>query len=247
MAGAGISGGTIIPLGDSTKVTRRLPHLIDAISDIQQFYIFESTGQEIPHEFLTIKGSLSYFNIGFGSGFFEGLMFSIVLTVCMPFMVDTELMRILVTFIPFLESPSFVLFFSAIPVIFACVLCCWLAKYYVGSITRRAIDNLLLGRATSLFLTGFLLFTLLTILSSLITPERAFSAGMFMAKIFPQGSLIPQFVYETLLNLPPIMVKRAIQQGVILCTGVVLPYITIWAVIFIRRKYVTFQNAKIGK
>lgn len=242
----GVSGGTIIPLGDSTKVTNKLPHLIDAISDIQQYYIFESTGQEIPHEFLTIKGSLSYFNIGFGSGFFEGLMFSVILTICMPFMIDTELMRIIVTIVPFLGSPTFVLFFSAIPVIFACVLCCWLAKYYVGSITKRAVDNLLLGRATSLFLTGFLLFTILTTISALITPDRALSAGMYMAKMFSEGSLVPQTVYEVLLNLPPIMVKRAVQQGLILCTGVLLPYLTIWAVAYARRKYVNIQNAKIG-
>lgn len=242
----GLSSATIIPIGDSKKATHKFPRLIDAMSEIQQFYIFESTGQEIPHEFLTIKGSLGYFNTGFGAGFFEGLMFSIMLTICMPLLIDTHAMNVLIKIVPFLGSPMFLMFFTTIPVIFACALCCWLSKYYVGNITKRAIDNLLLGRATSLFLAGFLLFTILTTLAAFITPERAYSMGMSLANILPRGSLVPQTIYEIMLNLPPIMVKRAVQQGVILTSGVALPYISIWLASYIRKKYMSYQESKIG-
>ncbi len=246
MGKGSLSSAAVIPIGDSKKTTRRLPHLIDAMSDIQQYYIFESTGQEIPHEFLTIRDSLGFFNTGFGAGFFEGLMFSILLTICMPLVIDTHAMNVLTTAIPFLGSPWFLIFFSITPVLFACALCCWMGKYYVGSITKRAIDNLLLGRATSLFLTGFLLFTILTTVGALLTPARAYSAGMYLAGVFPAGSMIPQTVYDILLNLPPIMVRRAIHQGIILITGVALPYLTIWGVVYFRDRYISYQNSKIG-
>ncbi|HID70375.1 MAG TPA: hypothetical protein EYP35_07950, partial [Desulfobacterales bacterium] len=35
--------------------------LISAISEIQQFYVIEGQGQEIPAEFLTLEGSLDFF------------------------------------------------------------------------------------------------------------------------------------------------------------------------------------------
>ena len=62
---------TIIPLGGSGSYRPR--NIISAISEIQQFYVIESQGQNIPSEFLTLEGSLDLFKIGMRSGFNEGL------------------------------------------------------------------------------------------------------------------------------------------------------------------------------
>ena len=47
-------------------------NLLSAISEIQQFYVIESKGQNIPAEFLTLERTLDFFKIGIKSGFHEG-------------------------------------------------------------------------------------------------------------------------------------------------------------------------------
>jgi len=56
------STGVIIPIGgQGMGSTRRLfPHLLDAISQIQQFYVIESSGEEIPDDFLTLRGKMNF-------------------------------------------------------------------------------------------------------------------------------------------------------------------------------------------
>ncbi|WDN91017.1 hypothetical protein BuS5_04030 (plasmid) [Desulfosarcina sp. BuS5] len=68
--------GTIIPMGssDAGSSNRIFPHLLDAISQIQQFYIIESKGKEIPDDFLTIRGKLNFFR-RFWRRFFRGAYF----------------------------------------------------------------------------------------------------------------------------------------------------------------------------
>lgn len=63
---------TIITTGGGSGAPRPR-NIINAISEIQQFYVIESQGQEIPAEFLTLEGALDFFKIGATSGFKEGL------------------------------------------------------------------------------------------------------------------------------------------------------------------------------
>ena len=48
-------------------------NLLNAISEIQQFYVIEGKGQNIPAEFLTLELTLDLFKIGVKSGFHEGV------------------------------------------------------------------------------------------------------------------------------------------------------------------------------
>ena len=48
-------------------------NLLSAISEIQQFYVIESKGQNIPAEFLTLERTIDFFKIGLKSGFNEGI------------------------------------------------------------------------------------------------------------------------------------------------------------------------------
>ena len=47
-------------------------NLLNAISEVQQFYVIESKGQNIPSEFLTLERTIDFFRIGITSGFHEG-------------------------------------------------------------------------------------------------------------------------------------------------------------------------------
>ncbi|MBU0944998.1 MAG: hypothetical protein KKE53_11170, partial [Proteobacteria bacterium] len=48
-------------------------NLLNGISEIQQFYVIERKGQNIPAEFLTLDRTLDFFKIGLKSGFHEGV------------------------------------------------------------------------------------------------------------------------------------------------------------------------------
>jgi len=130
--GGGSSGGSsyspnaaVINTGGSSgnsRLQQETKDILDAISDIQQFYVIEEMGQEIPGEFLTLKGSLSYFKIGAKSGMIEGVMLALLLPV-----VDFYLLPFI------LKSPSLFLkimfgFIPYMPVIINTFLCAYVGR-----------------------------------------------------------------------------------------------------------------------
>ncbi|MBU4029835.1 MAG: hypothetical protein KJ617_13410 [Proteobacteria bacterium] len=94
--------------GGSSRLQQDTKDILDAISDIQQFYVIEEMGQEIPGEFLTLKGSLSYFKIGAKSGMIEGVMLALLLPVVdfylLPFILKSPglFLKIMFGFIPYM-------------------------------------------------------------------------------------------------------------------------------------------------
>ena len=47
--------------------------ILSVISDIQQYYMMEKLGKDLPSEYLTLENSLGFFNVGAKSGLTEGL------------------------------------------------------------------------------------------------------------------------------------------------------------------------------
>ena len=84
-----------IPIGNSSDAGTRtyFKNIIDAISQIQQFAVMERSDYEIPQDFLTIRGELNFFSIGFGNGFIEGMVFALLLAIIMPIMHSDYLME----------------------------------------------------------------------------------------------------------------------------------------------------------
>ena len=54
--------GGFVPISSSTGGSPR--GLIDAVSEIQRYHIIERTGQDIPSDFLTVRGTLAFFRDG---------------------------------------------------------------------------------------------------------------------------------------------------------------------------------------
>ena len=69
------SGDVVVMNNEDIMTRRAFQGLINAISQIQQYSVIEKGGQDIPDDFLTIRGKLMFFNIGFGNGFLEGMIF----------------------------------------------------------------------------------------------------------------------------------------------------------------------------
>ena len=69
--------GGFVPVSSSPHASPR--NMIDAISEIQQYHIIERTGQDIPSDFLTMRGTLTFFLVGARSGFWEGAFLALLL------------------------------------------------------------------------------------------------------------------------------------------------------------------------
>lgn len=159
----------IIPGGTGPTAVGWMPFggVINAISRIQQYAVIEKTGQDIPSDFLTLRGKLSFFSVGFGNGFVEGLIFALLAVALIPMRDHLARMSL------FFGSNGFIWTVNCLPVIIMAGLCCYMGRYRFGSITRSAVDNLLVGRLLSLMTKGVLIFILLSLLANRTTPNTA--------------------------------------------------------------------------
>lgn len=233
--------GTIIPLGQNAAGTNKIfPHLLDALSQIQQFYTIESKGKDIPDDFLTIRGKLNFFNVGFGAGFFEALIFAFLMCLTLPLISDPNTRQWISGYFPPVEYDFFLWVINLIPIVISGGLCCFMSKYYIGKITKKAVDMLLLGRLFSLCTKGLLLFFVLTFLSNQINPESAWSFSKYVA--LKKYSLSVK-LYDIIMLLKPLLIKKAFETVIIFLVAMTLPFFTIWGVSWYK-KIIEFKNKK---
>jgi hypothetical protein len=224
---------TIITTGGGSGAPRPR-NIINAISEIQQFYVIESQGQEIPGEFLTLEGSLDFFRIGATSGFKEGLfvvlLFPIFSFYLLPFVLNSPdlFMKFIINSVPYL------------PVFVNTLLCSYISRYYVGNITRKAINSLFVGRAILLITKSFLIYVFYYILSELSTPDRVWSVAQHF------GSNAEKFYYGYLELLPRI-VPVAIHCSIFILISAIFPYGSVYFLDLWRRFKITKNQRIIGK
>jgi thiol-disulfide isomerase/thioredoxin len=120
---------TIITTGNGGGIPRP-KNIVNAISDIQQFYVIEQQGQDIPAEFLTLEGSLDFFRIGIKSGLNEGLFLVLLFPVfsfyLLPFVLKSP------------DSSTNMIFGSVpyLPVLINTLLSTYIRLYYICNIRR---------------------------------------------------------------------------------------------------------------
>lgn len=211
MSGKGDYGPntTIIPVGGGGGYRPR--NIISAISEIQQFYVIESQGQDIPSEFLTLEGSLDLFKIGMRSGFNEGLfvvlLFPVFSFYLLPFVIDTSdpFVKVTVTSVPYLA------------LVINTVLCVYIGRYYIGNITRRAINSLFIGRGMILLLKGFFIYVVYQVIYKLSTPEYVW--------VVAQKFSNPEKIYYGYLSVLPKLVPLATETALGMCFAAIIPYL----------------------
>ncbi|WP_319549493.1 hypothetical protein [Desulfogranum marinum] len=186
-------------------------NLLNAISEVQQFYVIESKGQNIPAEFLTLERTIDFFKIGLKSGFHEGftlvLLFPVFHFYLFPFV--------------FRQLDLFSrIAFGCIPYIVLLVntaMCCYISRYYVGNITRKAINSLLVGRAMSLLLKAFILYVVYLVLYRLSTPENIWKIAMqFEAKA--------ERIYDGFFEIKPHLLPVATKSAILMVMAAIFPY-----------------------
>ncbi len=168
--------------GSDSGTRSYFKNIIDAISQIQQFAVMERSDYEIPEDFLTLRGALNFFNVGFGNGFIEGMLFTLLLAMIMPMMHSDYLMDLVALRFPLARSRAFLWFLNLLPIIIAVILCSYLSRYRIGKITKRAIDALLVGRMFSLIIKAIIIFVLLILLYR-YNDQIAYGLGYPVARI----------------------------------------------------------------
>jgi hypothetical protein len=229
-----VSSGMIIPVDQSGEgSTRRLfPHILDAISQIQQFYVIEASGQPIPDDFLTVRGKLNFFNVGFGAGFLEALLFAFFMSIITILVSDENTRQAIARYFPLVNNSIFLWSVNLLPVIISGGLCCYLSRCYIGKITRKAIDSLLLGRVFSLVLKGLVLFFLMIWISNSINSHSSWALAQWVS--FHEYHFATR-VYYILMAMKPLLIQRAFELLAIFGLAIIMPFLFIWGVAWVRK------------
>lgn len=228
-----VGGPQVIPIGQTRDTTRRrYPTLLDAISQIQQFYFIERKGEEVSDEFLTIQGKLNFMHVGAVSGFVEGLVFAVLTAIVLPILSDPKYMVAIAEYFPLARSRLFLWSLNCYPIIVTGGLCCFVARYRVGLLSKKAVDHLLFGRVVSLIGKGILIFMGLIFLAQVITPERAWAAAKWLT-LGRQSWAVA--IYRITMNTKPHLINMAYETVAIFVIAILLPFISVWGFALLRR------------
>ena len=146
--------------------------MIDAISEIQQYHIIERTGQDIPSDFLTMRGTLTFFLVGVRSGFWEGAFLALLLPLAWG--VWEEVIPAFGGASDLFGKCLVFLFGFGISLMMTVVFGGILARYYGGNLTRKAVNSLVWGRALSLVAEGVLVFLVFNLIVFFCSPKNVF-------------------------------------------------------------------------
>jgi hypothetical protein len=205
-------------------------NLLNAISEVQQFFVIESKGQNIPSEFLTLERTLDFFKIGLKSGFHEGFALVLLFPVFHFYLFPFVFKKLdLFSYFIFGSIPYLVLLVNT-------AMCCYISRYYVGNITRKAINSLLVGRAISLLLKAFLIYVLYLLLYRLSTPENVW-------KLAQQFGARAQDIYVGFFEVKPHLRPVANKTAVLMVTAAVFPYGSVYFLDLLHR-YRVKKNKK---
>jgi len=206
-------------------------NLLNAISEIQQFYVIEGKGQNIPAEFLTLERSLDFFKIGIKSGFHEGvalvLLFPVFHFYLFPFVFQKLdlVSHFLLGCVPYLA------------LIINTLMCSYISRYYVGNITRKGINSLLMGRAMSLLLKAFLIYVIYLILVRVSTPTNIWKLAIHF------GSRAEK-IYYGFFEIKPHLLPVATESAMLMVAAAIFPYGSVY-LLDLWHRYRIKRNAKI--
>ena len=206
--------------------------IINVISEIQHYCMAEKMGKDLPAEYLTLENSLGFFGVGAKSGLTEGLFLLLLLPA-----VDFYL-------VPFvLKSPSFFLktmfgSFPFLPVIANTFLCAYISQYFVGVVTRKAINAFFTGRMLVLIFKSFMIYIFYTLLTGLSTPERVWQLAQYSSKN-------AEAIYYGYMTMLPNIMPIATRCSLLVMVAAILPYGIVFLIDMWRRSKIKRNHARI--
>ena len=211
--------GGFVPISSSPHASPR--NLIDAISEIQQYHIIERTGQDIPSDFLTMRGMLTFFLVGFRSGFWEGAFLGLLLPLAWG--VWEEVIPAFGGTADLSGKCLVFLFGFGISLMMTVVLGGILARYYGGNLTRKAVNSLVWGRTFSLVAKGFLIFLVFNLIVFLLSPKNVFYLSEAIGGFIED----PASLYRGIMGMKEPLRKSAATQLALSPVLSLIPFVTL--------------------
>ena len=211
--------GGFAPISSSPHASPR--NLIDAISEIQQYHIIERTGQDIPSDFLTVRGMLTFFMVGARSGFWEGAFLGLLLPLVWG--VWEDVIPAFGATADLLGKCLVFLFGFGISLMMTVILGGMLSRYYGGNLTRKAINSLVWGRTLSLIAKGVLIFFVFNLLVFFLSPRNVF----FFCEAVKGFIGDPSSLYSGIMAMKEPLRKSAMAQLAISPALSLIPFVTL--------------------
>ncbi len=132
--------------------------LIDALSEIQQYYVVERSGSPIPEDFFTIGGKLAFFEVGFKAAFLSGMVSALLTPFA--FGVIQRYIPIFGSYEPSLFDRVFALVLATSFSVAYAIFLASTGRYYIATISKAAIRGLLAGFIVGALLKMVIIFIL---------------------------------------------------------------------------------------
>lgn len=236
----------------NTANTDHVMSLTNAMAKIQDFYIQESEGGGIKKEFFTIDHSIAFAQAGIKQSMTDSIIwiscyvFSGAIIIYLQGLYLTEK----TTQLFFWEVSGSPIYWFAKAVSFAglcfsTVLCVMMCKYYVGPVTKKAINSLFATRAIFLISFSFVVFSVLGVV------YKYFLTDVSLGKVYSMlafNETLASNVYYFLGGY----FRRAIFESAIIAivasfTAVLLPYASLILFSMFGRKEIELGIEGLGK
>jgi hypothetical protein len=200
----GDKSNDITPIGIGGSI--RPKSFIDVVSIVQNYFLAEKHGNDLPENLLTLKGKIVISEVGFKGAFISGLV-SIFLT---PFFVG-----VIERYIPIFGSYEFTLFDQAFAVALTrsfstgySLILASIGRYYIGKLSKRAINWLMAGLTVAGALKIVIAFVFYNTLYASVLDESRVSR--FLLWFYPQVSYHAlNKIYRFLMGVKPVLLTSA--------------------------------------
>lgn len=225
----GSSKGDVF-VGD-TSYPGRPKGLLDAISEIQQYFVVERSGSKIPSDFLTLKGKLGFFEVGFKGAFVSGLVSAALTPVAVG--VFERFLPIFGSRTPSLYDRVFAVMLAVSFSIGYAVFISTVSRYYIGEISRSAIKNLMTGLITGAVFKLLLVFIFFHFVYYIVLdPDRLSKYLLMFGKYFKKPDTLNS-IYVWLVNFREVFL---ISAYIVLLTTILFITIPIISIVVQSRK-----------
>lgn len=229
--GGGSRGGGAFVTNEQGKPTA-IPHIVDAFSIIQRYYVQESQGEDLRNDAVTASEQLSLVKTGLGAGFYEGFFLGIFMLFTLPLLSDPWLRQEVARVVPIVKSNMVLWFMNMLPIISSVAICTLLSKYNIGTACRKCVRALLAGRIMLFVFKGILFFWIFMWLGRNINQYNAWSSAGFFTTLLKHFVDSPDelrvHLYYFIMRLQPTLLKTAFDLVFIFAIALFVPIFTIW-------------------
>lgn len=208
-------------------------NLITAMSEIQQWHVYESSGQPLGKDFFTMQHTMAFATIAVRSAFLDTFIWILgylVLGALIYFVQENFLHERTTQILFWKVDGSPVYWFAKLAsfggLAFSTVMCVLMSRYYIGMVPRKAINSLFATRAIFLMSASFAVFLILGLLYRFLSDDMyILKASEFFLRFSESAAL--KFEHYVHYYLRRAVFEASIISIVASSVSVVIPFVAI--------------------